>query len=30
MLRRGGDEPLPGPPPYVGEFASRWVVRDDG
>jgi AcrR family transcriptional regulator len=20
---------LPGPPPYVGEFASRWVMKDD-
>jgi AcrR family transcriptional regulator len=28
MLRPRAADPLPGPPPYVGEFASRWDVQD--
>jgi AcrR family transcriptional regulator len=30
MLRPAGDAELPGPAPYVGEFASRWVVKEPG
>jgi AcrR family transcriptional regulator len=28
-LLSGRRQEMPGPPPYVGEFASRWVMTDD-